>query len=154
MGVVRHTTKNDRSLRPSPWCINISVGDRPLLPAFAATIPAALESLRIDDITDASVKAWSAIAARFGNSKSDFDPALSAYARSIKLERVNFDRLMLRATTLAATAVLVDLATEGKPLSFKSSVQPTVKRIATPGDFVDACLYFFSSQSNGKDGGN
>lgn len=152
MGVVHHTTKNDRSLRPSPWCINISVGDRPLLPAFAATIPAALESLRIDEITDASVKAWSAIAARFGNSKSDFDPALSAYARSIKLERVNFDRLMLRATTLAATAVLVDLATEGKPLSFKSSVQPTVKRIATPGDFVDACRYFSRRKSMEKMG--
>ena len=51
----------------------------------------------------------------------------------------NMDRLTLRAAALAVTAVVVDMSSEGKTLSFKSSVQPTVKRIATPGDFVDAC---------------
>ena len=116
-----------------------AVGDKPFMPAFAATIPATLESLRIDGISDAATKAFSAIAARFGNAKAEFDASITSYARSIKLERINFDRLILRAAALGATAVLVDMGCQGQTLSFKSSVQPTIKRIATPGDFVDAC---------------
>ena len=63
-------------LRVTPWNLGVAVGDRPMLPAFSATIPAALESLRIDDISDGSVKAWGAIGARFGNSRADFDAGL------------------------------------------------------------------------------
>lgn len=70
--------------------------------------PCKLEALRVDDISDATTKAFSAISARFGNAKAEFDPALTSYARSIKLENINLDRLVLRAVALAASAIQVD----------------------------------------------